>query len=140
MNKIVRLFIILTAIALVCPSLGQADIVYIKNEDKLVGILQSSAFAVQTPYGRISVEAEFLKSISFKEGSTGRWVVETINNDRFSGTLLNDSIQFLQDDGKKRNINRDKIRRIWREHSGPSHRATTTIITMKNSDRFAGNF
>jgi outer membrane protein OmpA-like peptidoglycan-associated protein len=140
MNKIARLFIILTAIALVCPSLGLADIVYIKNEDKLVGTLQNPAFSVQTPYGKIRIETEFLKSLSFKEGSTGRWIVETINNDRFSGRLLNDSIQFLQDDGRKRNIDRDKIRRIWREHSGPSHRATTTIITMQNDDRFSGRF
>ena len=140
MNKIARLFIILAATALVCPSLGQADIVYIKNEDKLVGTLQSPVFSVQTPYGKIRVETEFLKSISYKEGSTGRWIVETINNDRFSGRLLNDSIQFLQDDGKKRNINRGKIKRIWREHSGPSHPAKTTIITMNNNDRFSGKF
>ena len=126
--------------ALVCPAVSQADIVYIKNEDKLFGTLQSHAFSVQTPYGKIRFETKFLKSISFKEGSTGRWIIETINNDRFSGTLLNDSIQFLQDDGKKRNINKGKITRIWREFSGPSHRATTTIITMKNNDRFSAKF
>ena len=140
MNKIVRAVMILTAMALVCPSLGQADIVYIKNEDRLFGTLQSPALSVQTPYGKVRIETEFLKSISYKEGSTGRWVIETINNDRFSGTLINDSIQFLQDDGKKRIIKRGKIRRIWREVNRPSHRATTTMITMKNNDRFSGKF
>ena len=126
--------------ALLCPSPGQADIVYIKNEDKLIGTLKSTSFSLQTPYGKIRIETEFLKSISFKEGSTGRWIIETINNDRFSGRLLNDSIQFLQDDGKKRNVHKDKITRIWREFSGPSQRATTTIITMKNNDRFSAKF
>ena len=74
--------------ALVCPAVSQADIVYIKNEDKLFGTLQSPAFSLKTPYGKIRIETEFLKSISFKEGSTGRWIIETINNDRFSGTLF----------------------------------------------------
>lgn len=131
---------LLTAMALLCPSLVQADIVYIKNEDKLFGTLQSPAFSVRTPYGKIRIETEFLKSISFKEGSSGRWIIETINNDRFSGKLLNDSVQFLQDDGKKRIVSRGKIRRIWRESNRPSHRATTTIITMKNNDRFSAKF
>jgi hypothetical protein len=98
MYTIARAFIILTVCVLVCPAVGQADIAYIKNEDKLVGTIQNPAFSVQTPYGKIRVETDFLKSIRFEECSTGRWVLETINNDQFSGALLNDSVRFLQDD------------------------------------------
>ena len=140
MNKTTRAFIILAIFAFICPSLGQADIVYIKNEDKLVGTIQSPSFSVQTSYGKIRVETELLKSISFKDGATGHWTIKTVNNDQFSGTLLNDSVQFLQDDGKKRNIHIDKIKRIWRETRGPNQRTTTTIVTMKNNDRFSGKF
>jgi outer membrane protein OmpA-like peptidoglycan-associated protein len=119
---------------------GQADIAYIKNEDKLIGTIQSPAFSVQTPYGKIRVETEYLKSIRFEEGPTGRWVLETINNDHFSGALLNDSVRFLQDDGRNRTIQKGNITRIWRGVNRPSQRTTTTIVTMKNNDRFSGKF
>ena len=140
MNKIARTFIILAVFFLICPALGQADIVYIKNGDKLYGTIQSPFFTVQAPYGKVSIKNEFLKSINYKDGSIGRWTIETINNDRFSGTLLNDSIQFIQEDGKHRKISKEQIQRIKREISGPSHSITTTIFTMKNNDRFSGRF
>ena len=140
MHKIARAFMVLTAMALVCPTAGQADIVYTRNGDKLFGVIQNPSFSVQTPYGKIRVENQFLKSIRFQEGSVGRWVMETINNDQFSGVLLNDSIQLIQEDGKRRKLTKDTIKRIRRECSGPSRPATTAIITMKNNDRFSGRF
>jgi outer membrane protein OmpA-like peptidoglycan-associated protein len=140
MYTVARAFIILSVCVLVCPALGQADIAYIKNEDKLVGTIQSPAFSLQTPYGKIRVETEYLKSIRFEEGSTRRWVLETINNDQFSGALLNDSVRFLQDDGRNRTLQKGNIKRIWREVNSPSQRTTTTIVTMKNNDRFSGKF
>jgi outer membrane protein OmpA-like peptidoglycan-associated protein len=140
MNKITRAFSILVVFLLICPALGQADIVYIKNGDKLFGTIQSPSFTVQAPYGKVSIKNEFLKSINYNDGSVGRWTIETINNDRFSGSLLNDSIQFIQEDGKHRKLSREQIQRIKREISGPSHSITTTIFTMKNNDRFSGKF
>ena len=137
MSKFTGAFIILTVCVLVCPALSQADIAYIKNEDKIVGTIQSPAFTVQTPYGKVRVETEYLRSIRFEDGSVGRWILETINNDQFSGVLLNNSVQFLQDDGRNRTIARDNIKRIWRAAVQPSQRKTTTIVTMKNNDRFS---
>ncbi len=140
MNKIARTFIILAVFFLICPALGQADIVYIKNGDKLFGTIESPSFTVQAPYGKVSIKNEFLKSLNYKDGSIGRWTLETINNDRFSGILLNDSIQFIQEDGKHRKLSKAQIQRIKWEISGPSHSITTTIFTMKNNDRFSGRF
>jgi outer membrane protein OmpA-like peptidoglycan-associated protein len=140
MKKIIRTFSVLALFFLICPALGQADIVYIKNGDKLFGTLQSPSFTVQAPYGKVSIKTEFLKSVNYKAGSIGRWTIETINNDRFSGTLLNDSIQFVEENGKQRKLNREQIQRIKREIKGPSHSITTTIFTMKNNDRFSGKF
>ena len=140
MNKIARTFSILAVFFLICPALSQADIVYIKNGDKLFGTIQSPSFTVQAPYGKVSLKTELLKSINYKDGSTGRWTMVTINNDRFSGTLFNDSIQFVEENGKQRNLSREKIQRIKREIDGPSHSITTTIFTMKNNDRFSGKF
>jgi len=138
MNKIARAFIILFIFFFICPVLSRADIVYIKNGDKLIGTIQSPSVSVQTPYGKISIKSELLKSIDYTTGSIDRWTLETINNDRFSGTLLNDSIQFIQEDGKQRTLIKEQFQRIRREISEPSYAITTTIFTMKNNDRFSG--
>jgi outer membrane protein OmpA-like peptidoglycan-associated protein len=138
MKLITRAFIILAGFLLICPALGQADIVYIKNGDKLFGTIQSPAFIVQTTYGKVDIKTEFLKSITFKDGSIGRWTVETVNNDIFSGTLLNQGIQLMQENGKQKIISKEQIKRIKREFDGTSHPVTTTIFTMKNNDRFSG--
>ena len=140
MNKIARAFIILIILVLVCPALCQADIVYIKNEDKLFGTIQSPSFSMQTPYGKIRIETEFLKSIRFKDDTSGGCVIATINNDYFSGTLLDDSIRFRQEDGNQKTIKKEQIIRMQRDIVGSSRQVTTTIFTMKNDDRFSGKF
>ena len=140
MNKIARAFIILIILVLVCPDLGQADIVYIKNEDKLFGTIQSPSFSMQTPYGKIRIETEFLKSIRFKDDTPGGCVIATINNDHFSGSLLEDSIRFRQEDGSQKIIKKEQIIRMQRDIMGSSRQVTTTIFTMKNDDRFSGKF
>jgi outer membrane protein OmpA-like peptidoglycan-associated protein len=138
MNKIIRSFIVLAVFFLICPALGQADFVYIKNGDKLFGTIQNPAFSVQTPYGQVSIKNALLKSIDFKDGPTGHWTLETINNDRFSGTLLNESIEFKEEDGQQRSLGKEQIRRLKRETREPSYAITTTIFTLKNNDRFSG--
>ena len=56
MNKIIGTFIILAVFSLICPTLGQADFVYIKNGDKIFGTIQNPTFSVQTPYGKVSIK------------------------------------------------------------------------------------
>ena len=131
-------FIILAVFSLMCPALGQADFVYIKNGDKLFGTIQNPAFSVQTPYGQVSIKNALLKSIDYIDGPTRRWTLETINNDRFSGTLLNERIEFTEEDGQQRSLNKEKILRLKRETREPSYPVTTTVFTMKNNDRFSG--
>jgi outer membrane protein OmpA-like peptidoglycan-associated protein len=140
MNKLIQKLIILAVLLFICPALSLADIVYIKNGDKLFGTIQDPAFSVQTPYGKVSVRNEFLKSINYRAGSIDLWIIETINNDRFSGSLLNDGIQFVQEDGTQKTLGKEQIQRIKREIRGPSYSITTTIFTMKNNDRFSGKF
>ena len=74
MNKIVKIFSILALVILICPALGQADIVYIKNGDKLFGTIQNPSFTVQAPYGRVSIKNESLKCLDYKTG-VGRWMI-----------------------------------------------------------------
>ena len=138
MNKVIRALIILALFLLICPAFVLADIVYIKNGDKLFGTLQNPSFSIRTAYGKVSIKNEFLKSIDYKGGSIDRWTIETINNDRISGNLLIDNIQFIQEDGEHKKLSKEQIQRIKREISPPSYPITTTIFTMKNNDRFSG--
>jgi outer membrane protein OmpA-like peptidoglycan-associated protein len=138
MNKKVSVLIILSAFFLICPALGQADIVYIHNGDKLFGTVQNPSFSVQTPYGKIEIKNEFIKSITAENRSAGVWTIESINNDQFSGIWLDFGIRFIQDNGEKKEIKKETLQQIRRETQGPSHPILTTIITMKNNDRFSG--
>ena len=140
MHKMVRFLIILAIFFLFCPQLGQADIVFIRNGDKLFGTIQNPSFAVQTPYGKITIKNEFLRSIAFENRSVGKWILRTINNDQFSGSWIGSGIKFMQDNGETKVITKENIRRIRREIQGPSYPITTTIFTMKNNDRFSGRF
>ena len=140
MKNVIRALIASALFLLICPALVLADIVYIKNGDKLFGTIKNAYFSLRTPYGKVIVKNEFLKSINSEEGPMGRWIIETINNDRFSGSLLNDGIQFIQEDGTQKMLGKDRIQRVKREVSGPSYAIRTTIITMKNNDRFSGKF
>ena len=140
MNKIARVFIIMAIIILFWPHFGQADIVYIKNGDKLFGTIQSPSFSVQTAYGKITIKNDFLKSLVFENRSVGRWILKTINNDQFSGSWIESGIELIQDNGEKKVLAKENIRRIRREIQGPSYPITTTIFTMKNNDRFSGKF
>lgn len=140
MNKILGFLLILAVFGLIWPALGQADIAYRRNGDKLYGKVQSPSFTVQTPYGKVHIRNEFLKSITFKNESVGRWMVETINNDVFSGTLLNDSIEFIEEDGERIQLTNSSLKRIRREIYVPSYPVMTTIVTMNNNDRFSCRF
>ncbi len=138
MNKKVNVLIILSAFFLICPALGQADIVYIHNGDKLFGTIQNPSFSVQTPYGKVEIKNEFIKSITVENRSAGVWIIESINNDQFSGIWLDFGIRFIQENGEKKEIKKETLQQIRRETKGPSHPILTTIITMKNNDRFSG--
>jgi outer membrane protein OmpA-like peptidoglycan-associated protein len=140
MHKIVGVLIILAIFSLFCPQFGQADIVYIKNGDKLFGTVQNPSFSLQTPYGKILIKNKFLKILMFENLSAERWIVNTINNDQFSGSWVDSSVKFIQDNGETKEFNKEDIRRIKRESQGPSYPVTTTIFTMKNNDRFSGRF
>jgi len=140
MHKIVGVLIILAIFSLFCPQFGQADIVYIKNGDKLFGTVQNPSFSLQTPYGKILIKNKFLKILMFENLSAERWIVNTINNDQFSGSWLDSSVSFIQENGETKEFRKKDILRIKREIQGPSYPVTTTIFTMENDDRFSGRF
>ena len=64
--------------------------------------------------------------------------MQTINNDLFSGTILNDDIQILLQTGSVETLEIEMVKLIILDTSGPSHPISTTIFTTLNNDRFSG--
>ena len=85
--------IVMTILVYTAP--GYADTVLLHNGDRLIGIVQDSSFALQGPYGQIIIRNGFLKRISLPENQDREAKLQTINNDLFNGTLLNDDIHIL---------------------------------------------
>jgi hypothetical protein len=82
--------ILLTISTFAAP--GHTDTVLLHNGDRLIGTVQDSYFALQSPYGQIVIKNDFLKRISLPDSQQREAKLQTINNDLFSGTILNEDI------------------------------------------------
>ena len=69
-----------------------ADTVLLHNGDRLIGTVQDSYFALQSPYGQIVIKNDFLKRISLPDGQSREAKLQTVNNDLFNGAILNEDI------------------------------------------------
>jgi len=138
MIKLIRTIMILITVVLICPVFGYPDIVSTRNGDKLYGKILNPSFALQIPYGQMNIKKEFLKRISYDDSNLGPWAIQSINNDRFSGDLLNENIQLLLDNGNQKTIAKEIVKMVKMETQGPSYRIMTAIFTMNNKDRFSG--
>jgi outer membrane protein OmpA-like peptidoglycan-associated protein len=116
-----------------------ADLIVMKNGDKLFGKIQNRQFALNSPYGQIVCSYDFLKMISFDERKPAYGLLKTINNDRFSGSILADEFEIILEDGEHRSISKQHIRKLRVETWGPSYKITTAIISMRNGDKFSGS-
>jgi outer membrane protein OmpA-like peptidoglycan-associated protein len=77
--------------------------------------------------------------ISFDERTPASGLFQTINNDRFSGSILVDEFEIILEDGEHRSISKQHIRKVRIEKRGPSYNITTAIFSMQNGDKFSGN-
>ena len=138
MNPISKIAAALMMSVVLHAAPGHADEVHLKDGDKLIGDVQNDFFAVQSPYGQVVVKNSFLKALSMADGQTGRGSLKTINNDLFSGILLNAHIQITLENDARESINIRDLKLILFDTAGPSHPITTAIVTMRNQDRFSG--
>ena len=116
---------------------SSADLIVTKNGDRLFGKIQNQYFALYSPYGQIVCGYDFLKIITFDENKSAQGSFQSINNDRFSGTILIDNFNITLEDGEQRSISRNNIKRIQIDTQGPSYSITTAIVTMLNNDKFS---
>jgi len=115
-----------------------ADVIVMPNGDKLFGKIQNQFFAVYSPYGQIVIRNDFSKRITFDFNKPAHCSIQTINNDIFSGTVLLDEFEILQDNGELRSVDKNNIQMIRMDRPGPSYMINTSIFIMKNGDKFSG--
>ena len=138
MKQCITFFSILILNIFILAAQGQADTVLLHNGDRLIGTVQNSYFALQSPYGQIVIKNDFLKRISLSDSQLLDAKLQTINNDLFNGTILNEDIQIQLQTGTSETLEIRDIKLIMLNTSGPSYPILTTIFTTQNNDRFSG--
>ena len=117
---------------------GHTDTVLLHNGDRLIGSVQNKYFALQSPYGQIVFNNDFLKRFSLSDSQPIEAKLQTINNDLFSGMILNNDIQIQLQTGTTETLDIKTVKLIMLDTSGPSYPILTTIFTTQNNDRFSG--
>ena len=135
-NILVMLWAVLIVLSLPAPV--PADLIVMKNGDRLFGKIQNRQFELNSPYGQIVCSYDFLRMISFDERKTASGLIQTINNDRFSGSIPLDEFEIILDDGEYRSISKQHIQKVRIETRGPTYNITTAIFSMQNGDKFSG--
>ena len=138
MRQCITFFSILILTIFVLTAQSQGDTVLLHNGDRLIGTVQNSYFALQSPYGQIVIKNDFLKRISLSDSRLRDAKLQTINNDLFNGSILNKDIQIRLQNESSETLDIKDVKLIMRDTSGPSHPIVTTIITTQNNDRFSG--
>jgi hypothetical protein len=127
MKQCLTFFSILILNIFVLAAQGQADTVLLHNGDRLIGTVQNSYFALQSPYGQIVIKNDFLKRISLSDSQLLDVKMQTINNDLFNGTILNEDIQIQLQTGTSETFEIRDIKLILLDTAGPSYSILTTI-------------
>jgi outer membrane protein OmpA-like peptidoglycan-associated protein len=138
MLKHFKIIIFVTVILFLFPGLLLADLIVLKNGDKLYGKIQNRYFSLDSPYGKIVIKYDFIKKLTLDENKPAAVSFQSINNDIFSGILLIDEVQIRLDNGQQKSINTNKIESIRIDSRDSSYKITTAIFTMKNTDKFSG--
>jgi hypothetical protein len=115
-----------------------ADTVLLHNGDRLIGTVQDSYFALQSPYGQIVIKNDFLKRISLPDGQSREAKLQTVNNDLFNGAILNEDIRIQLQTETTETLAMADVKLIMLDTSGPSRPILTTIFITQNNDRFSG--
>jgi len=118
--------------------IGFSDTVLLQNGDKLTGDVKNENFAVQGSFGQIILKKPFCKNITIDDNQIFAGSLETINNDFFSGTILNRQIQILLTNKSLETVSVNDLKSIFFETAGPSRQVITTIFTTGVGDRFSG--
>ena len=138
MIKQSKVVIFIFLFILLSPGFLLADLIVINNGDRFFGKIQNRHFALYSTYGQIVLQYDFLKSVSFDGNRPGHASFISINNDRFSGSVLNDKFHIVLENGEQKTIKKSIVKRLRIDTQGPSYKIITGIFTMENNDKYSG--
>ncbi len=138
MKKLLNIAWILVAVVALSFVPACADTVWLQNGDRLVGSVENDYFALLTPYGQIVIKADFVKALTIADSSSPDGRFHTVNNDLFSGTVLNKDIRIQLEDTSAKIIRIQDIKEILFDTETVRQQVVTAVFTMNNNDRFSG--
>ena len=120
--------------------LENADILLLKNGDKLTGTVLNENFSIRTSYAHIVVESKYIAGINLEGGANNIESIITVNNNRFSGLIDDAFISFKLTSGLQLEIGREHLLKIIfrqrpQETAGMKWRQ---FIQLKDGDYFHG--
>jgi formylglycine-generating enzyme required for sulfatase activity len=117
-----------------------SDLLLQRSGEKLTGTIRNEALGLQTPYGALKFDRRMIASVDLKDDLADPVTIVTVNSNRFSGFLLDASIQFQPDKGSQLSIRPEKLRKVILRMTelDVKARSQSPLIVLKNGDYFAG--
>lgn len=122
-----------------------ADTLSIKSGDMLTCDIHTKYYGLDTPYQNMFFIKNYITDIVNVMDQSNQFTITTINNDSFTGHLINSQIVALMETGLKNDFPADAIKNIHLDTSetkenDPAKTAMkqTTIFDMTNGDHFSG--
>lgn len=134
--KLIQLIAVLTISAAAGSSF--ADTISIKEGDALSGKFQTPYIGIQTPYQNLFFHRSFISDIVQEPGLLNQYVLSTINNDLFRGSLINAQIEMVGNTGEKIVLPAGLVEEVHLETPGDTKELETTVFFLSNGDRFSG--
>jgi len=120
--------------------LENADMLLLKNGDRLTGTVMNESFSIRTSYTYMEIESKYIAGIDMEGGANNTGLIITVNNNRFSGVLDSSFINFKLMDGPELDISSDKVVRIiFKQNPQETNGMKSIQFThLKNGDYFSG--
>ena len=119
---------------------GDADILVLRNGDKLTGAILNKSFTITTPYGKIRFDNRAIAGIDLDGGIHHIESIVTVNNNRFSGFIEEPVFVFKLQRGPQVEIRREKaLKAIFRVREAEVEGIPRgQFMVLKNGDFFSG--
>ena len=138
MKLFLKISYLLTVVFFLQAGNGYSDTIILLNGDRLSGEIKNEYFILHGTYSQMTVQKAFCKNLNMEAGRSLSGSLKTVNNDLFSGILLNREIRILRADDVLETVPINDLNSLFIDFSGPSSEVLTTIFKMQNGDRFSG--
>jgi|GEM_PF-741503 len=138
-NILFSCFFCVLIILFLLPGFCLGDTLTLKTGDVLVGSVLTPSFTMITPYGGIRVSAARVRTIRKAADKDSAFVLKTINNDLFSGSIMEKQVNVRLNTGASVPVGFNRVSALVFDRDKPTFKILTTIFFMKNNDRFSGS-